>query len=132
MSNDSISSIETKEKGSSKRPVKLPYSATKDNGLKLKEYLINNFPSVFKKSTPFNEMNCKPVPIHLKLDPVPHAVHVPIPIPMHWKDQVKAGKERDIADGILEAVSIGVPATWCFPMVVTAKNDRRPRRTVEL
>ena len=48
-------------------------------------------------------MNRKPVQIHLKPDAVPQAVHVPIPIPIYWKDQVKADIERQ---GFIQAFSL--------------------------
>ena len=77
-------------------------------------------------------MNCKPVHIHLKENATPHAVHVPIPIPLHWKDEVKAQLDKDVESGIIEPVPIGEPVTWCSSMVVAAKKDGRPRRTVDL
>ena len=110
----------------------LPTAATPKNIPKLKEYLIESFPTVFVKSTPFRAMNCKPVHIHLKPDAKPHARHVPIPIPMHWRDQVKADLDKDVENGVIEPVPVGEPVTWCSPMVVAAKKDGTPRRTVDL
>ena len=95
----------------------MQYPATEDSIPKLKEYIINSFLSVFKKSTPFKAMSCKPVHIYLKPEAVPHAVHVPIPISIYSKDQVKSDIENDIADGILEAMPTGKPGAWCSPMV---------------
>jgi hypothetical protein len=110
----------------------IPAAPTSTNVPKLKEYLMKSFPTVFAKSTPFRAMNCKPVHIHLKPDAEPHARHVPIPIPVHWREQVKADLDRDVENGVVEPVPIGEPVTWCSPMVVAAKKDGTPRRTVDL
>ena len=115
------------------RPAKIPYPPTDDNVGKLKNYIIEKFEkSVFTRTTPFREMNCKPAHIHLKTEAVPFATHVPIPTPIHWKEQIKADLDRDVKDGIIEKVPVGEPVQWCSPMVVTAKKDGRPRRTVDL
>ena len=42
-------------------------------------------------------------------DADPVAVHTPIPVPIHWRDAVKAGIDQDIKLGVLEAVPIGQP-----------------------
>ena len=99
---------------------------------KLKKHLVEQFKSVFYRSTPFREMTCKPAHIHLKQEATPFATHVPIPTPIHWKEQVKANLDRDVEDGIIEKVPVGEPVLWCSPMVVTAKKDGSPRRTVDL
>ena len=110
----------------------LPYPPREENIEKLKDHLIQSFPGVFTKSTPFPSMNCKPVHIHLKENAVPTAVHVPIPIPLHWKQEIKADLDRDVKNGIIEPVPIGEPVTWCSPMVVIPKKNGKPRRTVDL
>ena len=56
--------------------------------------------------------------------------HSPIPIPLHWQDDVKAGLDRDVRLGVLEPVPIGEPVTWCHRMVICAKKNGTPRRTV--
>ena len=115
------------------RPTKLPYPPTSENVDKLKNYLIDKFESsVFSRTKPFREMNCKPAHIHLKPGSVPFATHSPIPTPIHWKEQIKADLDRDEEDGIIEKVPVGEPVHWCSPMVVAAKKDGRPRRTVDL
>ena len=114
-----------------KRPF-LPCPATTENIPKLKEHLIKSFPTVFAKSSPFRAMRCPPVHIHLKEDAQPYARHVPITIPVHWRDTVKADIDRDVENGVIEPVPIGEPVSWCSPMVVAAKKDGRPRRTVDL
>ena len=64
-------------------------------------------------------------------DAEPIAVHTPIPVPIHWQDEVKAGLDRDVRLGVIEPVPVGEPVTWCYMMVVCAKKDGKPRRTVD-
>ena len=51
-------------------------------------------------------------------DADPVAVHTSIPVPIHWRNAVKAGIDQEIKLGVLEAVPIGLPITWCHRMVV--------------
>ena len=111
---------------------RMPFPATTANVPKLKEHLLNSFATVFTKSTPFKVMRCKPVHIHVKPGAEPHARHFPIPMPVHWRDEVKAGIDKDINNGVIEPVPVGEPLSWCSPMVVAAKKDGTPRRTVDL
>ncbi len=68
------------------------------------------------------------------IDPqaTPTAHHTPIPVPLHWQDEVKAGLDRDVRLGVLEQVPIGAPVTWCHRMVICAKKTGKPRRTIAL
>ena len=63
---------------------------------------------------------------------VPYAVHTPIRVPEHWKEKVKADIDRDVILCIIEPVPGTTPTTWCAKMVVTAKKNGQPRRTVDL
>ena len=65
-------------------------------------------------------------------DAEPVAHYTPIPIPLHWQAEVKAGLDCDVHLGVLEPVPIGDPVTWCHRMVVCPKKDGTPRRTVDL
>ena len=71
--------------------------------------------------------------MRLMVDPnaEPTAHHTPIPVPLHWQSQVKAGLDQDVALGVLEPVPVGEPVTWCHRMVVCAKKNGKPRRTVD-
>ena len=77
-------------------------------------------------------MTGKPLDIVFKADTIPSAVHCPIPVPNHWKKEVKAALDRDEDMGIIEPVPQGTPTTWCSRMVVAPKNDGSARRTVDL
>ena len=43
----------------------------------------------------------------------------------------KAGLDQDVRLGVLEPVPIGEPVKWCHRMVVCAKMNGKPRRTVD-
>ena len=66
----------------------------------------------------------KGVPIRLMVNPdtEPVAHNTPIPVPLYWQEEVKAG---------LEPVTVGEPVTWCHRMVVCPKKNGKPRRTVD-
>ena len=59
-------------------------------------------------------------------------MHTKIPVPLHWQDDVKAGLDQDTNLEVLERVPIGEPVTWCHRMVICAKKNGKPRRTVDL
>ncbi len=71
--------------------------------------------------------------MRLMVDPnaEPVAHHTPIPVPLHWQEEVKAGLNQDVALGVLEPVPVGEPVTWCHRMVICAKKNGKPRRTVD-
>jgi hypothetical protein len=73
-------------------------------------------------------------PLQLMVDPeaTPVAHHTPVPVPLHWQDEVKAGLDADVQLGVIEPVPVGNPVTWCHRMVVCAKKNGKPRRTVDL
>ena len=81
------------------KPTSLPYPPTEENRLKLEKWLLNYY-----KSSTFNicEHQILPMmkgpPLHLMIqdDATPYAVHKPIPIPVHWQEDVYAGLEQDV------------------------------------
>ena len=64
------------------------------------------------------------------IDPeaTPFAYHSPIPVPLHWRADVKACLDRDVLLGVIAPVPVGEPV---HRMVVCATKDGRPRRTVD-
>ena len=54
-----------------------------------------------------------PMKIFTKKDAVPTYVTKPSPVPLHFRKEVKAGLDADVAKGILEKVPMGTPDTWC-------------------
>ena len=116
-------------------PTQLPFTPTPENREKLEKWLLQHY-----ASSAFNvcehqqlpKMNAKPLNIHFRPAAEPKAFHCPIPVPHHWKKQVKANLDRDVKLGIIEPVPPGTPTLWCSKMVVVAKKDGSPRRTVDL
>ena len=116
------------------RPSELPFPATPENVGKLKQWLIEAF-----ESSSFNmcthqkkpEMSGEPMQVRFEKHYNPVAVHTPIPVPHHWKQQVKADLDRDVRMGVIEPVPQGTVTTWCSRMVVAPKTDGTPRRTVD-
>ena len=95
--------------------------------------------SHYKAST-FNTCHHQPLrpmegpPLRLMVDPdtKPVACHTPIDVPIHWRSDVKAGLDQDCSMGVIEEVPTGTPVTWCHRMVIGAKKNGKPRRTVDL
>ena len=113
----------------------MPYPPAEENVEKLEKWLLNYY-----KSSTFNVCEHQPLPMmsgppmRLNINPeaTPFAVHKPIPIPVHWQQDVYSGLERDCRLGVIEKVPIGTPVTWCHRMVICPKRSGKPRRTVNL
>ena len=110
-------------------------AATDENVPVLRDWLLEYY-----ASSAFNTcehqalpmMNCEPLELHVDKDAKPVAIHKPGLVPIHWQDKVYRDLERDVQIGVLEKVSPNTPVTWCSRMVVAAKSDGTPRRTVDL
>ena len=50
-----------------------------------------------------------------------HAIHSPSPIPVHFRDEVKAQLDIDVWLGVLERVPQNTPTTWLSRMVNATK-----------
>ena len=115
------------------RPTSLPFPATEANRQRMEEYLLNLY-----SSSLFNtcEHQTLPMmtgpPLALLIDPNanPKPCHYPIPVPVHWQEEVKRGLDRDVALGVLEKVPLGTPVTWCHRMVICTKKNGSLRRTI--
>ena len=77
-------------------------------------------------------MSAKPAHIHLKAGGTPYAQHVPVPIPLHWKEEVKQSLNEVITNNIIEPVPIGEPVEWCSKTIVVPKKDGQRQRTIDL
>ena len=95
----------------------------------LKHYASSSFNRCTRQILPM--MKGEPLRIHTKPDAIPIAVHSPIPVPIHWREQVEADLERDVALGVIEPVPTNTPSTWISRMVLVPKHDGSPRRTVD-
>ena len=72
-------------------------------------------------------------PLQLMVDPdaKPVAYHTPVPVALHWMEDVKAGLEQNVCLGVIEKVPVGEPVTLCHRMVVCVKKSGKPRRTAD-
>ena len=101
----------------------------------LKKWLLDRY-----AATAFNTCEHQPLPLmsgeplRLHMDPEarPTAIHTSAPVPIHWHDKVKQDLDRDVRIGVLEKVPVNTPSIWCSRMVVTAKSNGEPRRTVDM
>jgi len=115
-------------------PKSLPFPATEENREKIEQWLLTYY-----KSSTFNVCEYQPLPMmsgppmNIMIDPnaKPLAYHTPIPVPIHWQDQVKASLDQDVRLGVIEPVPVGTPVTWCHRMVICPKKSGKPRRTVD-
>ena len=106
-------------------PTELPFEACEDNRAKLQEYLLDHY-----KSSTFNTCEHQPLllmkgsPLRLMINPdaTPVAHHTPVHVPLQWQEEVKAALDRDVRLGVIEAMPVGQPVTWCHRMVICAKR----------
>ena len=113
-------------------PEKLPSTATAANHGKLRNFLLEHY-----KSSTFNTCEHQLLPMmegpprRLIINPTaePVAVHTPIPVPIHWREEVKAALDKDVRLGVIEQVPVGEPVAWCHRMVICPKKNGKPRRT---
>ena len=76
-------------------------------------------------------MTGTPLEFHINTSAKYVACHKVVPVPLHWKTRVKADLDRDVALGVLEKVPDNTWVTWLSRMVITAKSNGDPRRTID-
>ena len=116
-------------------PTSLPFPATDKNRERLEKWLIDHYGSSsfnICEHQPLPKMSGPPIRLMVDPDARPVAHHNPIPVPVHWQDEVKAGLDQDVRLGVIEPVPVGTPVTWCHKMVICPKKSGKPRRTVDL
>ena len=114
-------------------PEGMPYQPDPSNVMKLQEWILEQY-----KASAFNTCECQALPrmhgeplvINVTPGAKPVASHSPIPVPLHWQKEVKAQLDRDVKLGVIEQVPSGTDTTWCHRMVIVAKKDGSPRRTI--
>ena len=117
-------------------PPKTNIPMTEENVPALTKLLLDHY-----ASSAFNTCGHQPPPlmkssppleIHLRPDATPHAVYTPVNVPVHFRDAIKKGLDRDVELGILEKVDVNEPVEWCAQMCITRKHNGEPRRTVDM
>ena len=134
---DPCCSCPSRSKEPPPKPTQLPdgLSGTRENVPALKQWLLQHYAATTFNTCehqPLPMMKCEPLELHVDPNAKPIAVHKPAVVPIHWQDKVYRDLERDVQIGVLERVNPNTPVTWCSRMVVTAKSDGSPRRTVDL
>ena len=117
------------------RPEHLPFTATKENTPKMRQWLLDRYgASTFNKCPhqPLPTMTGPSMKIRVDVSCTPSVTNRPARVPIHWKSDVKKQLDRDVALGVIEKVPPGTPVTWLHSMVLTPKADGSPRRTVDL
>lgn len=85
-------------------PTTLPFTATDNNRLKLLDFLLNHY-----KSSTFNTCEHQTLPLmriptmRLMVEPdaKPVAHQSPVPVQIHWQEEVKAGHDQDVRLGVI-------------------------------
>ena len=105
-------------------PEEMPMPATTSNRIGLEDYIKEHF-----KAGAFN--TCKrqywpitagpPMNIHTSSDAQRVYCRRPTKVPLHFREEVKAGLEADVKKGVLERVPVGEADTWCSRMVIQPK-----------
>ena len=61
-----------------------------------------------------------------------HTRHTPIPVPYHWREDIKASLSRGVARVIFTPVPIGKPLEWCSNIIIPQKKDGKTGRPADL
>ena len=117
-----------------KQPTPPPFPICEENRARLEEHLLQVYASsAFNtcEHQPLPIMSGKPLRLMIAPDATPTAHHKPIPVPLHWQEEVKAGLDRDVRLGVLEKVPVGTAVTWCHHMIICPKKNGSLRRTID-
>ena len=115
-------------------PPRPPVPATDSNRSQLQKFLLDYYGSSTFNTCPHQtlpHMSGPPMKLMVNPDATPVAHNKAIPVPIHFAERVKADLDRDVCLGVLEKVPRGTPTTWCHRMVICAKKDGTPRRTID-
>ena len=117
------------------RPETIPFPPTKENRDKLEKYLLDVFgSSAFNTCTYQDFPVISGEPMTIKLKPGAHQsspAYRPIPVPFHFKEQVKKDLDKLVRMGVLEKVPQGETSDRCARMVIAVKGNGDPRIVVD-
>ena len=116
-------------------PDKLPMAAVPENWKKLKEWILKYYnPGAFNTCKRQPMPSTAGLPMKIFVDPAATSVRCakPVPVPLHFRDQVKKDLLSDEKRGVIERVPLGVKPTWMAKMLIQPKKDGRPRRVVDM
>ena len=101
-----------------------PFPPSAENRDTFEKWLLSYYASsAFNicEHQPLPKMAGRPFDIHFRREAEPHTFHCPIPVPHHWKKQVKADLDTDVRLSIIEPVAPGTPSICCSKIVVVGK-----------
>ena len=116
-------------------PSSLPMPAVESNRKALEEFIKDHYRAgAFNvcKRQPWPVTSGPPMRMHTNPQAVPTYHRKPTKVPLHFREEVRAGLEADVKKGIIRRVPDGTPDTWCSRMVIQPKKNGRARRTVDL
>ena len=82
------------------RPGKLPFEATPENNTKMREWLIHRYAASTFNRCPHQQlpgMSGPEIRLHVNPNATPSAIHKPIPVPLHWQEEVEQQIKDDVA-----------------------------------
>ena len=109
--------------------------ATADNREKLEAWILEYYAASAINTCKRQKMpSTTGPPVKILVDPgaTPVAILKPIPVPLHYRAEVKTALDADVARGVLERTPLGIPTTWCARMLIQPKKDGGARRLVDL
>ena len=107
------------------KPTSIPFPPTEENREKLKQWLFDHCnSSIFTmcEHQPLPMMDSPPMQLMVDPEAAPIAHHKRLPVPLHWRDEIKAALDQDVCLSLTELVLIGEPVTRCHCMVVCPKK----------
>ena len=116
------------------KPTTLPMPATEANGAALQKHLLRIYAQRTFNTCPHQplpRMTGPPLRLMLDEDATPVAHHTPIPVAIHWQDEVKAGLDQDVRLGVLEKITHRYAGDMVSPHGNLREKDGKPRRTVD-
>ena len=116
-------------------PPPLPEVMPEMDNKQLKDWILTRYAASAFNVCPHQRlpvMSGPPLHFEIEKGARPIATHVPSPVPVHWQAKVKEGLDADVDLGVLEKVPPNTPIRWLHRMVLAAKKDGSPRRTVDL
>ena len=115
-------------------PTAIPFSPIEANRLKLENWLKDYYKASVFNNCPHQQiplMAGPPVKIHINPDAKLPSVHRPIPVPLHFQDEVYEGLLSDVKKGVIRPVAVGQKSTAISPMLIQTKKNGKPRRVVD-
>ena len=115
-------------------PTELPFSPIEANRLKLENWLKDYYKASVFNNCPHQQiplMAGPPVKIHIDPNAELPSVHRPIPVPLHFQDEVYEELLSDVKKGVIRPVAVGQKSTAISPMLIQTKKNGKPRRVVD-